>query len=308
MRVCVYAGHEQSEEKKKEDINVVSSTVNSATCLTPTTGLETNSKKRKNDCIDLNKTPRKTPRKKVHMPKILGEGRRKRPSPTQPKTPKPSTPKRVYVKKSVSVNRKNKSSLNNSVSISKQVGVVERVEADLSCKRSLNFDKEIPLEVQSSNAQVDEPNASLMESIVSLNALSETLTMSLNFPSTCKKKRAARRGKKLDDMQGPSFMVKTKKKRSRLRTPRKDLSIFGQSLPHENLKITPHVEDLAHEKQEIEICPMLEAKIDALYTGRAEFGPSSLELEFDNGKREEGPSENLDLRSDYKPIGTFGLA
>ncbi|PON46015.1 DNA-3-methyladenine glycosylase I [Parasponia andersonii] len=158
--------HEESQETE-EGTNVVSSTGNGErkicaeyhnakdnlmSSVTSTTSSVRNSKKRKENGSDLNQKPPKKLKKKIHRPKVCGEGRPKRiPKPKttkcttsksdslKPGTPKPTTPKRVILRKKKSGERKKKNNIKDSDSITNSEEVsVERNDPIVSCRRSLD--------------------------------------------------------------------------------------------------------------------------------------------------------------------------
>ncbi|PON75269.1 DNA glycosylase [Trema orientale] len=156
--------HEESQEKE-EGTNVVpftrngerkicaeyhNATDNLMSSATSTPSSVRNSKKRKENGSDLNQKPQKKLKKKIHRPKVCGEGKPKRtPKPKttkcttsksdslKPGTPQPTTPKRVILREKKSGVRKNKNNLKDSITNSEEVSV-ERNDPTVSCRRSLN--------------------------------------------------------------------------------------------------------------------------------------------------------------------------
>ena len=135
------AGHDQSDGKNKlENVESHTGTEDSknyaanlpgvggsvASMASTKTKLRPNSKKRLNNDIDLNKRPRKKPKKKVHRPKVVSEGKPRKT--LAPMTPKKAAPKRALkskkpkpaAKERVLRKRKNLSKLKNSVTPSVQ--------------------------------------------------------------------------------------------------------------------------------------------------------------------------------------------
>lgn len=134
-------------------------------------GVDTDTKKRKNDGVDSNKRPLKTPKNKIHRPKVVGEAKPKRPREPKtpmPKTPKPKIPKRAYTKKS-----------------SKRVGV-ENV------RRALNFD------------DVAEEKLSGNRSIV---VVARDLVLDLKPLSIIKRKRSKQRKRSSSFVQSPDLQA-----------------------------------------------------------------------------------------------------
>ncbi|XP_024966417.1 uncharacterized protein LOC112506532 isoform X2 [Cynara cardunculus var. scolymus] len=123
----------------------------------PTTSEKKDSRKRRNDGIDLNKKPSQRPRMKKHRPKILDDSKPKkvpkaqtpRASTPRPKTPKPVTPNRVQERRKPA--RKNTftgstSCMQSSTSYGYKDVVQDVQSASMSsiivfksCKRSLDF-------------------------------------------------------------------------------------------------------------------------------------------------------------------------
>ena len=258
-------------------------------------------KKRKENGSDLNKKPHKKPKKKIHRPKVVGEGKPKRtPKPKTPKcatpgsaslkprTPKPATTKRVNSKKNKAGKGKNKSSLEDSITVSEEVSV-ERNDPIVSCRRRLNFDKDNPSEdprtsigvlsngplEHESSTQVANKDVNMSSGDFAMNQTGcqynsiqrhqinrsseclDTVIEVWRIPSTCQKRRNM--GRKPDKgMRPPTTTVsyslndepnKAKGKRSK------------------QLRIARPREALACKRQESESFQRTEAKNDALFMG-----------------------------------------
>ncbi|PON93600.1 DNA-3-methyladenine glycosylase I [Trema orientale] len=236
--------HEQSQEKK-EETNVLSFTANveSKFCAGNNIALDNlvssmisirssvrNSKKRRENDLDLNKRPQKKPRKKIHRPKVVGEGKPKRtPKPKTPKrttsksasfepcTPKPATPKRVISKKNTPGKRKNKNSLKGSITLLEEVSEErkdQRKDPIVPCRRSLNFDKKKNSEEQciAQNEQRNDP----LKAETSTQAVNKEADMS--FGDFFLNQNGRQHGKKTGHQCGKNNSVKVY--RTRLQTKR----------------------------------------------------------------------------------------
>ncbi|KAF3455101.1 hypothetical protein FNV43_RR05549 [Rhamnella rubrinervis] len=118
--------HAGTEDGKNHAANLPGDGGSAASMASTKMKLQRNSKKRLNNDIDLNERPKKKPKKKVHRPKVVGEGKPRKP--LAPMTPKKAAPKRApkaekpkpAAKEHVVRKRKNSSKLKNSVIPSEQ--------------------------------------------------------------------------------------------------------------------------------------------------------------------------------------------